>query len=783
MNCIKLLGAINKDTGKYTSPKFASKNNKYKCPGCLRDLIFRQGKIKVPHFAHKKANDPCKFYINPSETQIHKDAKFLLKSIIENNINLKIKRNCICCNDTIHEYIIPQYNDTFKVCIEYKIKHNNKTKYIDVAYIDENNNIIALFEICYKNKTCEEDRPDPWYEFNAEKFIDIVNRNTEINELTIECIRKHKCAKCIADINEDNKKHEEAKIKLAKMIPYDKDDRWKNNLFIDYPKLNIDEYFQGCLMLDTQISYKDIKKYIPEHIYNSIENVECLINSSLEDQYSKIIKYIPHNPQLLDGNFVPTFELCKELKFKPYIEVDIAVSRKGEIQEIWISEYIDEMVISKLLKYTNNCTIYVFNVNWILEQDNNLLQEDFYNNAKKVAQCYQIKPLELRELNIEFDNTNIYLKVPFNKKDKAKDLGAKWDNDHKLWYIKNTNKKKEYILCLFNQIFFRLSNNAKILKKQIVTNKINLFEQNINKINWYELSRNSNAFELLVKNPDKIIWYLLSANPNAIELLKENKNNIDWEYLSINSNNKAIELLRENPDKIRWNWLSCNPCNEAIELLKLNLDKINWSYLSSNPSIKAIELLKENPDKINWDNLLRNPNNIALLKKNKDKINWIILSENPNDKAIKLLKLNLDKINWSYLSKNPNDKAIELLKENPDKINWDNLSSNPNDKAIELLKENQDKINWRNLSSNPNDKAIELLKENQDKINWTNLSENLNDKAIELLKKNKDKIVWIKLSSNPNNKAIELLQKYPKKISWYNLSSNPNIMEILNKII
>ena len=164
------------------------------------------------------------------------------------------------------------------------------------------------------------------------------------------------------------------------MIPYDKDDRLKNNLFIDYPILNIDEYFQGCLMLDTQISYKDVKKYIPEHIYNSIENVECLINSSLEDQYSKIIKYIPHNPQLLDGNFVPTFELCKELKLNPYMTVDIAVSHKGEIQEIWLFEdddnYIDEMVISKLLLYTNNCSIYIINVNWVLEQDNNLLQEE-----------------------------------------------------------------------------------------------------------------------------------------------------------------------------------------------------------------------------------------------------------------------------------------------------------------------------------------------------------------------------------------------------------------------
>jgi competence CoiA-like predicted nuclease len=59
MNCIKLLGAINKDTGKYTPPRFATKNDKYKCPECERDLIFRQGKIKIHHFAHTN----IKFYV------------------------------------------------------------------------------------------------------------------------------------------------------------------------------------------------------------------------------------------------------------------------------------------------------------------------------------------------------------------------------------------------------------------------------------------------------------------------------------------------------------------------------------------------------------------------------------------------------------------------------------------------------------------------------------------------------------------------------------------------
>jgi len=79
------------------------------------------------------------------------------------------------------------------------------------------------------------------------------------------------------------------------------------------------------------------------------------------------------------------------------------------------------------------------------------------------------------------------------------------------------------------------------------------------KIDWYNLSLNSNAIDLLKKNPDKIDWYSLSGNKNAIELFKENLNHILWSELSRNpsifeldyeamkKNNQAIyeELIKE----------------------------------------------------------------------------------------------------------------------------------------------------------------------------------------------------------------------------------------------
>lgn len=152
-------------------------------------------------------------------------------------------------------------------------------------------------------------------------------------------------------------------------------------------------------------------------------------------------------------------------------------------------------------------------------------------------------------------------------------------------------------------------------------------------LDWCYLTENPSAIDILKENPGKIVWSSLSnnTNPLAIDLLREraviennmskkayNKlgNKIDWYSLSINAN--AIELLKEYPHKIKWGCLSANPA--AIDLLKENPNAIDWEMLSENPN--AIQMLKENPKKIDWERLCKNPNAIELLKKNRKKINW-----------------------------------------------------------------------------------------------------------------------------------------------------------------
>jgi competence CoiA-like predicted nuclease len=94
MSEIIRLCAINKLSGEYTTPRCANKKYEYICVDCRKDVIIRQGKIKAHHFAHRKKEISCKFYDQPTDTQIHKYAILLLKYVLDNKIQLSIIQKC-----------------------------------------------------------------------------------------------------------------------------------------------------------------------------------------------------------------------------------------------------------------------------------------------------------------------------------------------------------------------------------------------------------------------------------------------------------------------------------------------------------------------------------------------------------------------------------------------------------------------------------------------------------------------------------------------------------------
>ena len=219
------MGAVNKLTNSYEYPKFANKNDKYMCPHCEKDVIFRKGLIKQPHFAHKKSDSPCYYYDKPSESQIHKDAKLLMKTLLDNKTRISIEIRCKYCENRNcpyeegYDYDIfnDDYNENIKAIIEHKFNYNNSIRSADVALL-ENDKIKCIFEICYKNKTKDENRPEPWFEIKAENLINNVNSIEDINKngVNIECIRDFKCEECKIYEEEEKKRWIEYQEKIEK---------------------------------------------------------------------------------------------------------------------------------------------------------------------------------------------------------------------------------------------------------------------------------------------------------------------------------------------------------------------------------------------------------------------------------------------------------------------------------------------------------------------------------------------------------------------------------------
>lgn len=217
MTSLISLGAINKLTGEYVYPKIANKKDEYSCPECNRDLILCRGDVRVHHFRHKVATNPCHHYSSPTETQIHKDAKLLMKTLLDKKIPVSFVRNCCCCKNN-EEFEIPETSETSDVRIEHRFEYHGP-KVADVAYI-ENGEILCIFEICNTHKTRGENRPEPWFEIDAETLIRVANDDC-LSQIQIPCIRCEKCEDCVEKENSDLKLYNIEKyvrIKLGQTI-------------------------------------------------------------------------------------------------------------------------------------------------------------------------------------------------------------------------------------------------------------------------------------------------------------------------------------------------------------------------------------------------------------------------------------------------------------------------------------------------------------------------------------------------------------------------------------
>ena len=208
------MGAVNKKTNEYVFPLHALKTDDYKCPICETDIIFKSGKTRRKHYSHK-AKSNCSYYNSPSESEIHKEGKRVIKKMLDDKEKLMIWRNCKCCGDDVEVLTLINYTDKMICREEFTFQHNSNKRIADVVLLDDDN-INFIFEIFKTHRTDEINRPtDKWCEINAEDLIintmEERNRN-DCGEIEIECVRDVLCCEC-------ENKH---KIKLEEQQKNDK---------------------------------------------------------------------------------------------------------------------------------------------------------------------------------------------------------------------------------------------------------------------------------------------------------------------------------------------------------------------------------------------------------------------------------------------------------------------------------------------------------------------------------------------------------------------------------
>ncbi len=444
------LGGINKNTKEYIYPIIANKIDNYICPECEKDIILCKGKFIKPYFRHNIDNLPCNHYNNPTETQIHKDAKNLLKTLLLNKTHLSFIRKCNCCkNNEIFE--IPNISEISKIILEYRFEFNG-TKIADIAYI-ENSKIIYIFEICNTHRTCKDKRPEPWFEINAEKLIQLVNNNDKLSKLEIPCIREEKCKECIEN---DKNKIMNKELALNKL----------------YDFLN-----------------KGIE--IPPFYYHSLQFGEVKKNIKYNDQTFDLILYLIDGDDKYEFYYISIID--NNSNIYNFINEQNYASDNISIYYININWVLSQQTHPKVISYVASFDLYNNNLDyndeknlikcekcgwgrcplWVKRTNTNSKYKCVfigcgnceYNSNSEYINCILCKkkesPLWVMETNINNRlckscdinaYSNIFLSVPFNDKDHAKKLGCKWNNYYKRWYTDRKNKNIDIILKQWTSI-------------------------------------------------------------------------------------------------------------------------------------------------------------------------------------------------------------------------------------------------------------------------------------------------------------------------------------------
>jgi len=404
------LGAIDKEEGKYINISYAKKSHKYRCPECEKDVILRKGEKNRKHFAHKRESG-CEYYEHPSESQIHKDGKMLIKMLFEKN-QLDIYKECIECNEK-SKIKMPEYIESNSVELEYSFKYDMYNKRIsdkgilkiaDIAYLNEER-IIWICEILNSHKTEEGDRPEPWNEIDAKELLKKDIKEDE--KVEIKCNRKHTCEKCY-------------------------EERYKRLDLLDLKNLLKSVYLEWFIRYKLGQRNFNNEKYV-EHLridYDSMSN-----NEEVNERILYLFKKYYKNK----------YVLLKTTKGLVYVRfINIYENNDEEINKTAEQEEIIANPNKVFINLTGCGTIEI--IRYILEN----IQKEYITINKNSRIEYYRKVI----------NERIYLLVDYEEKNKIKKMGGLWDGELKKWYIKKINENIIKILKKFETIKICISTDV-----------------------------------------------------------------------------------------------------------------------------------------------------------------------------------------------------------------------------------------------------------------------------------------------------------------------------------
>ncbi len=136
---------------------------------------------------------------------------------------------------------------------------------------------------------------------------------------------------------------------------------------------------------------------------------------------------------------------------------------------------------------------------------------------------------------------------------------------------------------------------------------------NIDKVNWYDISRNQILSEDFIREfQDKVNWAVISYKQKLNEnFIREFQDRVHWRYIS--SNQKlTTNFIRKFKNRINWTLITCHQ-NLNTKFIKEFQDKVDWYFISRNQKLSK-NFMKEFKDKIDIDIQLKYHHNKLTLQ-------------------------------------------------------------------------------------------------------------------------------------------------------------------------